>query len=286
MMQASLWTSMFMELGPLGAVKHIAELGWRAAELSDEHLTALCEHPDPEEAAGQFREAADQANLFVRQAHLFLQADVVNLDETKRRADLATIKAQLDFCQLVGINVGVIHPGPLEYSGRSTSYWRQVNNLRLESFRELADYAGERGVRLALENMTDRPGVGLGPRRHFGAELWELLDLIEAVGSSAMGICLDTSHANVQGYDQPSAIRELGELLIALHISDNDGTWDLHWIPLRGTIDWPPIVTALKEINFGAEFNLEIPGARRCPAEFWDERARHALAVAQILLSE
>ncbi len=281
-MQPSLWTTMFVELDACQAVGHIAEIGWPSAELSDEHLIALCDCPDLEASAGQFREAAAEAKLTVAQTHLFLQANVANPDEEKRRADITTIKRQIEFCQLAGIGIGVIHPGGLEYL--EWDAWQQAEAPRQESFRELAAYAEERGVRLAVENMNDSVGIGPGPRRRFGAELWELLDLLASVDSRAMGICLDTSHAHVQGHDQPALIRELGELLIALHISDNDGAADRHWIPLRGSIDWPPIIVALKEINFAGDFNLEIPGARQGPTQILDARARYALEVAEMLL--
>ena len=281
-MRPSLWTALFVELDACEVVGHIAEIGWPSAELSDEHLIALCDCPDLEESAGAFRAAAAEASLTVAQAHLLLIANVANPDEQKCRADVATLKRQIEFCQLAEIGVGVIHPGGIECLDRNT--WEQVKARRTESFLELSDYAGERGVRMAVENMNDRVGAGLGARRRFGAELWELLELLEAVDSPVMGICLDTSHAHVQGQDQPRLIRELGELLIALHISDNDGTGDRHWIPLRGSIDWPPIIVALKEISFGGDFNLEIPGARRCPLEFLDAQARYALEIAERLL--
>jgi len=281
-MRPSLWTALFVELEPNEAVRRIGEIGWRSVELSDEHLRMACAGPDIEESAERFRATAEDANVTVAQTHLFLLANVANPDAEQRRADVAAIKRQIEFCRIAGIGVGVIHPGGTECLDHNVG--EEVRTARIESFRELSDYAGENGVRLAVENMNDRIGVGLGGRRRFGAELDELLGLLEAVDSPVMGICLDTSHAHVQGYDQPLLIRTLGELLIALHVSDNDGAADRHWIPLQGSIDWPPIVAALKEIGFGGDFNLEIPGARRCPPEFLDTQARYALEVAQKLL--
>ena len=275
---------MFLELAPGQALGHLAALGWPCAELSDEHLRTLCARVDLGQAAEEFQTAVRKADLSVPQAHLLLSADVANLNKEERSADLAAIKRQIDFCQLAGISVGVIHPACIESAGCNVASWRQAGTVRLESFRELAAYAGERGVRMAIENLFDRCGVGLGVRRRFGAELGELFDIIEAVASPGLGICLDTSHANVQGHDQPALIREMGELLIALHISDNAGSGDQHLIPLHGNIDWPPIVTALKEINFAGAFNLEIPGARRSAPGFLDLQARHALEVARALL--
>ncbi len=274
---------MFVELSWQEALKRIADLGWPSVELSFEHIRVLCEEPDIEDTAARFQTVAAEVGIAVPQVHLHLLANVASRDEEQRRADIKVVKRQLDFCELTGIGVGVIHPGGWDVP-RNSDAWHRVNSLRVEAFRELCEYAAERNVRLAVENMHDRIGVGAGLRRNFGAEVWELLDLADAVGSPVMGFCLDTSHANIQGLDLPAAIREMGELLIALHISDNDGTGDLHWVPMRGNIDWPPVVQALRDINFAGPFNLEIPGERGCPPEFWDARVQYALQVVQILL--
>jgi len=283
-MQPCLWTAYFAELSPTEVLRHIADLGWPSVELSTEHIDVLGSSEDMEAAAAQFRQVAAEVGIDVPQVHLHIQANVASLDEEQRQADIDTVKRQLDFCQLTGIGVGVIHPGGAD-APRNTEAQRRTNQLRVAGFRELCDYAGVRDVRLAVENMNDRIGVGAGTRRRFGAELGELVDLVQAVGSPVLGFCLDTSHANVQGHDLPALIREMGDLLIALHISDNDGTGDLHWVPLRGEIDWPPVVQALRDINFSGPFNLEIPGERRCPPQFWDARARYALEVTEILLN-
>ena len=82
-----------------------------------------------------------------------------------------------------------------------------------------------------------------------------------------MGICWDTGHANVQGLDQVTALKQLSGHLGAVHIADNDGTADQHSVPFWGTrgeqnvCDWTGILSTLRTIGFNGPFNLEIPGA-------------------------
>ena len=64
------------------------------------------------------------------------------------------------------------------------------------------------------------------------------------------------------------------ELLRVLHVHDNDGHGDRHWLPYTGVIDWDDFSNALEEIGFEGSLSLEthIPnsvpdGAEREAAE-------------------
>jgi len=135
---------------------------------------------------------------------------------------------------------------------------------------------------------ADEAGWGLWGKRNFGAIVEEILGLIEQIGSPALGVCLDTSHANIQGLNQPEAIRACGEKLIALHISDNDGSGDQHRTPGTGSVDFPSIVAALREVGYASNLNLEIPGENgrgTAPSAIIELRSRYALGVCEVLLS-
>ena len=56
-------------------------------------------------------------------------------------------------------------------------------------------------------------------------------ELVSAIDHTAIGITLDTSHANVAGLDIPQATGDFGELLVGTHISDNEGSGDQHLTP-------------------------------------------------------
>ncbi|TFG69919.1 MAG: sugar phosphate isomerase/epimerase [Anaerolineales bacterium] len=55
-------------------------------------------------------------------------------------------------------------------------------------------------------------------------------NLLEAIVHPALGITLDTSHANLANLDIPAAI-VMSPRLYATHISDNDGSGDQHLTP-------------------------------------------------------
>ncbi len=283
-MTPCIWTSLFHTLSPEEAVRRFHTHGWRSFELSTEHLDMLQDRGSPTKACGALRELLSDLDSEMRQAHAMIQADVAGLDDARREADLRRVLAQLEYCSELGVQNAVLHPGG--YHAATREELAEQSRRRLESFARLAARAAELGVNIAIENMADGGRGGPLGRRRFGAVLDELLELIETVGSPALGICLDTSHANVQGIDQPDAIRHAGAHLFALHVSDNDTTGDQHRMPGYGTIDWPPIVTALREIEFPGPFNLEIPGENHPIMAIADARSAAALKVTQVLLAE
>lgn len=279
-MNPCIWTSMYYELSPVAALRKLAGEGWLSFELSCEHLGML-EHAG-EPAVGEFAEARDELGVAVNQCHCTITVDVASPDAGRRASDLAQVHRDLDICAALGIGSVVIHPGG--YGEFATlAELRAVAGLRRAAFTELAEHCAAAGVRLAIENVADY-GKGVWGHRRFGAVIEELLDLIESIRSPDLGICLDTSHANMQGLNLPAAIRAAGDRLIALHISDNDGSGDQHRTPGYGTVDWPPLVAALREVGFGGDFNLEIPGECHVPPPMVKLRSQYALGVCRHLL--
>jgi len=98
-----------------------------------------------------------------------------------------------------------------------------------------------------------------------------------------MGICLDTGHTNLlpgSNVSQEEEIAQTGELLWTLHIDDNDGREDRHWLPGEGNIDWNQIIKGLRRANYQGVFMMEIQ-ERTDP----DELARRSLRKAREMLS-
>ncbi len=276
----SMWTAMFSKAAPDEALEILGEQGWRAVEVSTEHADILRED---EALLEPFAAAAEKYQIALEQMHAYIQADVACLDAARRERDMEAVIGDLKSCSRLGIPVAVIHPGG--HTDTSHEDATQVNRQRLESFARLAAVCDDVGVKLAVENTTDRPPGDQRRRRRYGAMLEEVLQLCE-VAPELLGVCLDTSHANIQGLDIPQAIRQCGDRLWAVHISDNYGLQDDHLIPGYGVIEWGPVVAALREINYDRPFNLEVPGACRGDRSLLALRSRHGLEVCRQLLDE
>lgn len=282
-MKPSLWTSMYNDDTPAVAIEKLAALGWQAFELSCEHLAILQYGGAP--ALADYAATRDRLGVDIPQAHSTITADVASLDANRRAADLALIHRDIDTCAALGIKNIVIHPGGWYDHAQSRADIDEMDRLRLKAFAELAAHCERVSTRLAIENMSDN-GAGFWGGRRFGSIVEEILGLIDQIGSPALGVCLDTSHANIQQLNQPAAVRTCGDKLIALHISDNDTSGDQHKSPGYGTVDFPGIINALRGIDFKFNFNLEIPGETRGQSQPMVElRVKYALGVCHHLLA-
>jgi sugar phosphate isomerase/epimerase len=77
---------------------------------------------------------------------------------------------------------------------------------------------------------------------------------------------------------------QIGPYLRATHVDDNIGRDDLHTIPFFGTIPWPEIMAALKQINYSGDFNFELSCFRRIPETLLEHLGRYIYEVGTYLI--
>jgi D-psicose/D-tagatose/L-ribulose 3-epimerase len=119
-----------------------------------------------------------------------------------------------------------------------------------EALREVADHAGARGVRLAVE-----------PLNRFETDLVtttdRALELCERVGSPQVGLLLDTFHMNIEEGDVAAAVRAAGDRLLHLHACENDrgrlGHGHVDWAGVLGEVAGFDGVVSLESFGPAAE---------------------------------
>jgi D-psicose/D-tagatose/L-ribulose 3-epimerase len=111
-------------------------------------------------------------------------------------------------------------------------------SLAVETLKPVADYAGQRGVQLAIEPLNRF-------ETDFINTVEQGLDLVGRVGASNVGLLVDTFHMNIEEKDIPAAIRKAGSKIFHFHSCENDrGT------PGTGHVEWKEVASALREINY------------------------------------
>ena len=114
---------------------------------------------------------------------------------------------------------------------------------------EVAPLAEREGVTLCVENVFEDSTSVAYPH--------ECQTLLDAVQSGILRFTLDTGHANV--YDCLFELLEvMKDHLAFIHLHDNDGKKDQHFVPGHGTIDWDRFVLKLDEIGYGGPLCLEL----------------------------
>ncbi len=115
----------------------------------------------------------------------------------------------------------------------------------VEGIKPLADYAGERGVALAVE-----------PLNRFETSFFntaaQTMEVVSRLDSPAVGVLLDTFHMNIEEKDQAAAIRLVGNKLAHFHACGSD-----RGAPGFDHIAWEPIVAALREVDYDGAVVIE-----------------------------
>ena len=109
--------------------------------------------------------------------------------------------------------------------------------------------AEQAGIRIALE---PEPGMLVDTLKGFD-------DLKRAVPSPALGLTLDIGHAHcTETVSIPDIIRRYGKGIWNVHIEDAPRDAHLHLPFGEGTIDFPPILSALREIRYEGLVAVEL----------------------------
>lgn len=235
-----IWTSPLTDAGLAHLAPKLDSWGFDLAELPVEDVLDW----DPARAAEVLLEHGLGATVC---AVMPPGRELVAADHATVTATQGYVRSCVDAAATVGSGIVA---GPLYASvGRK---WRVGAMERHKLVRELAanlaplaEYAGERGVRLAVE-----------PLNRFETSLIntveQAMEVVEVVDSSALGVLLDTFHMNIEERDLPAAVRLAGDRLFHFHACAND-----RGAPGADHLDWNGISVALGDVGYDGTVVIE-----------------------------
>ncbi len=207
--------------------------------------------------ADRIRKGLEKSGVRPRTIHTPMSG--INLTSTVeeiRKDSIARIADSMRLMGELGGDTAIVHPtgwpGPGEPAA-SLENMGLATEIAHRSVCELIPVAENTGVRIALENL---PAAGI-PSRPL-TSMQELRAFIAGFPSDHVGLCLDTGHACISGFDPADQARVASERLMALHMQDVDGERDCHWIPGQGVINWSEFGAALEAIQFNGARTFEI----------------------------
>lgn len=189
--------------------------------------------------------------------------------EYERLAGVDLVANRIRMTEQLGGNSVVMHVPVLPDGVDNMPGCDQVRR----SLDALASVTRECGVPLALENMAHDNFRFLGK-------------LMAEYGPDVVGICYDCGHGNIgagRGLDHMEAVKAR---LIAVHLHDNDGAGDKHWVPFTGTVDARRLTRMLATSGYRGCISLEsnvnsIPEANR--GTFVADALRGATRLAEMV---
>jgi sugar phosphate isomerase/epimerase len=169
------------------------------------------------------------------------QHDMAAFYETERRAAVEQIRSAMRRASLLGAHTVILHPTTTSFDVGIESAGHYLDRLAA-SIAELAPFAGESGLRIAVENM-------MNPERSCYFSLPEhIASFRERVDDPRVGFCLDTGHALISlgPSRQLEMLEAMRGKLIALHLQDTPGDRDIHIAPGHGNVDFAGIAERLR----------------------------------------
>jgi D-psicose/D-tagatose/L-ribulose 3-epimerase len=234
----------WMRQEPLEAtVARLAASGYDGLEINGE--------PDQYDA-GEVRECLARHGIVLWGAVTLMEHEGRDLVHPDRYVRLATRRYLEDTIRLIADLDGSVLCCVPSTIGKTSpladrdAEWRWC----VDGVRAAGDFAGEHGVRIALEPIT-RFETYLLNRAD------QALALAADVGLPNVGVCLDTYHMHQEEQDPLEAIRRAGPLLFDFHVADSNRR-----PPGQGSIDWPAILATLAEVGYEGHLTAEVDPPR------------------------
>jgi sugar phosphate isomerase/epimerase len=157
----------------------------------------------------------------------------------------ARFRQALDIAAALDARIVVLHANFIA-SMRNREYrtgWHQRN---LAFWPPIGDYAAERGVTIAVENMWE-----------FDPTI--LSELLAALEHPNIRACIDVGHAHLFS-DVPfdDWLGALGPWIVHAHINNNDGIFDVHRPLTEGVLDYTDILPQLRALPQPPTITLEM----------------------------
>jgi D-psicose/D-tagatose/L-ribulose 3-epimerase len=221
----------------------LAELAPRVREWGFDVIELPVEHPgdwDPHRAADLLAAVGLKASvcLVMPPGRELVAADTV-------RDTQAYLRHVVDVAAIVGSPVAA---GPAYSSVGRT--WRIENRPKVyaelrEGLAPVAEYAAERGVRIAVE-----------PLNRYETSLIntveQALEALAGLPDEGCGLTLDTYHLNIEESAPAAAIRSAGARIAHVQVCAND-----RGAPGRDHQDWPALLRALADSGYRGPLCIE-----------------------------
>ncbi len=220
---------------------------FRAAGFTHLHLSYKWVKPDPmtEQEIVDWEDPLSESGmrvLDVHGCHPDPPADLSSETKEQRELALGLLRHRIEVTHRLGGDAVVYH-----VPTRSVAGPHNIAYL-VEGLKQVEATARELGICVAMENHyileNDRSALEA---------------VFESFDADFIGFTFDPGHALISG-NADWLLRNCGSRLRVLHLNDNNGEGDRHWMPLDsdGKSDWPAIMRFISESGYDKPLQMEI----------------------------
>lgn len=183
--------------------------------------------------------------------------NLLSPEKATQRAAIEHLKRCLDCTLVLG---GTKLMGPLQsaiatFTGKPAT--QDEWNRAVDGIREVADYAESLDLTLGLEylNRFEMFVTSCGE---------ELIRFVDEVNHPACKIMFDTFHANIEEKNTGDCIRQMGDRISFIQLSENDRS-----TPGKGNVNWDDTFRAIQDIGYDGWLSIEAFSQKLPVANIW-----------------
>lgn len=227
---------------------YAAELGYEAVEIAPFTLSdSVLDISETERT--RIRKAAEDAKIEIAGLHWLLISPpglYINHPDAEIRNETRNyFMALIELCADLDGRVMVIG-SPKQRNVMEPLTFEDAWGYAHDTFAEGAELAGKRGVTLCMEPLSsDQTDFITNPDK--------AVEMVNAVDHPNFQMILDVCSTANEGLDMPTQIRNCAKHVAHFHSNDDNG-----YLPGSGNVDYPPIIEALKEIDYSGYVSTEV----------------------------
>jgi len=233
-----------------------------------------------------FRSLANKHGLEVSglMSFLYWGANAASADPAAREKAAALLKRQIECAAGLGVDTILVVPGAVGVDflpGAEIVPYDLAYERATEFIRAALPLAEKHGVTIAVENVWNK----------FLLSPLEMRSFVDQFESHHVGVYFDVGNVLASGYPD-HWIRILGSRIKRIHFKDyrrNVGTADGFCDLLSGDIDWPAVVSSLRETGYSgwvtAEMIPPVPFYKHAPEVLIANTARAMDAILALATS-
>ena len=226
------------------------ELGRLVVKISDmgfDHIEVPVELSN-EVDYGRAGELARARGLTVSAAGAFgPDQDLISEDPEVRKGAMGYVRHCIESASALGAAnlIGPMYSAVGRWWPQPAGERERDMEILTGELRELAAYAGDKGVTLCIEplNRFETSFINLSS---------QAVELVDRVGHPACGIMLDTFHMNIEERSLREAIRTAGKHLKHIHACEND-----RGAPGSGHVPWDDVAAGCRDIGYDGPVVIE-----------------------------
>lgn len=152
----------------------------------------------------------------------------------------------MDFAVKVGAELIIVVPSPVGRIIKPAGFtMEELTENAVNNIREAADYAEEKGIKLAIEAINRY-------ETYFANTLTKAYDLVKRINHKAVGIMADLFHMSIEERSISESLLMIRDELVHVHIADNTRE-----AAGMGSTDFKEVLRILKSIGYQGSLTME-----------------------------